>query len=125
MQDLTPDPATLEPIELADREVLAAVQLERMRWSLQHAYDNVPHYRAAFDAAGVGPADLRELADLRHFPFTTKADLRAGYPFGMFAVPRREVARMVKAAANSSTTCAVHSRSRERSSCCARLSSTR
>ena len=94
MQDLTPDPATLEPIELADREVLAAVQLERMRWSLQHAYDNVPHYRAAFDAAGIGPADLRELADLRHFPFTTKADLRAGYPFGMFAVPRREVARI-------------------------------
>ena len=94
MQDLTPDPATLEPIELADREVLAALQLERMRWSLQHAYDNVPHYRAAFDAVGVGPADLRELADLRHFPFTTKADLRAGYPFGMFAVPRREVARI-------------------------------
>ena len=94
MQDLTPDPATLEPIEVADREVLAALQLERMRWSLQHAYDNVPHYRAAFDAVGIGPADLRELTDLRHFPFTTKADLRAGYPFGMFAVPRRDVARI-------------------------------
>ena len=94
MQDLTPDPATLEPIERADREVLAALQLERMRWSLQHAYDHVSHYRAAFDAAGVEPSDLRELADLRHFPFTSKADLRAGYPFGMFAVPRREVARI-------------------------------
>ena len=94
MHDLTPDPATLEPVELADREVLAALQLERMRWSLQHAYDNVPHYRAAFDAAGIRPTDLRELADLRHFPFTGKADLRAGYPFGMFAVPRREVARI-------------------------------
>ena len=94
MQDLTPDPATLEPIEVADREVLAALQLDRMRWTLQHAYDNVPHYRAAFDAAGMGPTDLRELTDLRHFPFTTKADLRAGYPFGMFAVPRREVARI-------------------------------
>ena len=94
MQDLTPDPATLEPIEVADREVLAALQLDRMRWSLQHAYDNVPHYRAAFDAAGIGPTDLRELTDLRHFPFTTKADLRAGYPFGMFAVARRAVARI-------------------------------
>ena len=94
MQDLTPDPATLEPIELADREVLAALQLERMLWSLQHAYDHVSHYRASFDAAGVEPSDLRELADLRHFPFTSKADLRAGYPFGMFAVPRREVARI-------------------------------
>ncbi len=94
MHDLTPDPATLEPVELADPEVLAALQLERMRWSLQHAYDNVPHYRAAFAAAGIRPTDLRELADLRYFPFTSKADLRAGYPFGMFAVPRREVARI-------------------------------
>ena len=94
MRDLTPDPSTLEPIETADREVLAALQLERMRWSLQHAYDRVPHHRAAFDAAGVAPGDLRELADLRHFPFTTKADLRAAYPFGLLAVPRRELARV-------------------------------
>jgi phenylacetate-CoA ligase len=92
--DLTPDPATLDPHEVAPREQLAALQLERMRWSLQHAYDNVPHYRAAFDAAGVAPADLQSLEDLRHFPFTTKADLRDSYPFGMLAVPREQVRRV-------------------------------
>ena len=94
MQDLTPDPSTLDPIELAPREELAALQLERLRWSLAHAYANVPHYRSAFDAAGVGPGDLTELADLRHFPFTTKADLRANYPYGMFAVPQEQVRRI-------------------------------
>ncbi len=94
LPDLTPDPADLDPIELADREVLAALQLQRLQWSLQHAYDSVPHYRGAFDAAGVAPGDLTELADLRHFPFTTKADLRADYPFGMFAVPQDQVRRI-------------------------------
>ncbi|MDP9436188.1 MAG: phenylacetate--CoA ligase [Actinomycetota bacterium] len=94
MQDLTPDRATLDPVEVAPREEIAALQLERLRWSLQHAYDNVAHYRSAFDAAGVVPGDLRELADLRHFPFTTKADLRANYPFGMFAVPQEQVRRV-------------------------------
>ncbi len=92
--DLRPDPATLDPVETATREQIAALQLERMRWSLQHAYDGVAHYRAAFDAAGVRPDDLRELADLARFPFTTKADLRAGYPFGMFAVPQEQVRRV-------------------------------
>ncbi|WP_406829504.1 phenylacetate--CoA ligase PaaK [Pedococcus sp. KACC 23699] len=73
---------------------LRAQQLERLRWSLRHAYDNVPHYRAAFDAAGVHPDDVRDLADLGRFPFTAKADLRDNYPFGMFAVPREQVARI-------------------------------
>ena len=94
MQDLTPDPSLLDPIEIAPREQLAALQLERLRWSLAHAYANVPHYRSAFDAAGVEPGDLTELADLRHFPFTTKADLRANYPYGMFAVPQDQVRRI-------------------------------
>ena len=75
-------------------EELRALQLDRMRWSLGHAYANVPHYRSAFDAAGVHPDDLRELADLARFPFTTKADLRDNYPFGMFAVPREQVSRI-------------------------------
>ena len=94
MQDLTPDPATLDPVERMDREQLAALQLDRMRWSLGHAYEHVPHYRRAFDAAGMHPRDLRALEDLRAFPFTVKADLRAGYPFGMFAVPRTQVRRV-------------------------------
>jgi phenylacetate-CoA ligase len=88
----TPD--GLEAIETASRDELAALQLSRLRWSLRHAYANVPHYRAAFDAAGVHPDDLRELTDLARFPFTGKADLRDNYPFGMFAVPRTEVSRI-------------------------------
>jgi phenylacetate-CoA ligase len=87
-------PAGLEAIETASRDELAALQLSRLRWSLEHAYTNVPHYRKAFEAAGVHPSDLRTLADLAHFPFTGKADLRDNYPFGMFAVPRSEVARI-------------------------------
>jgi phenylacetate-CoA ligase len=75
-------------------EEVRALQLERMRWSLSHAYENVPHYRAAFDAAGVRPDDLADLADLARFPFTAKADLRANYPFGLFAVPKDELARV-------------------------------
>jgi phenylacetate-CoA ligase len=94
VQDLTPDRSTLDAAETAPREQLAALQLERMRWSLQHAYDNVAHYRRAFDAAGVAPSDLRALEDLRHFPFTVKADLRVNYPFGMLAVPREQVRRV-------------------------------
>ena len=91
---LTPDPATLDPGETMRPEALAALQLSRMRWSLQHAYDGVPHYRQAFDDAGVAPADLRELTDLRHFPFTVKEDLRRGYPFQMLAVPREQLRRV-------------------------------
>ena len=89
-----PLPGELEPIELASRDELRALQLERMQWSLKHAYDNVPHYRRAFDARGVRPEDLRELADLARFPFTVKSDLRDNYPFGLFAVPKERVARI-------------------------------
>ncbi|MGZ4445471.1 MAG: phenylacetate--CoA ligase PaaK [Nocardioides sp.] len=76
------------------RPALEALQLERLRATLRAAYDRVPHYRHAFDSAGVTPDDLRSLADLARFPFTTKADLRENYPFGMFAVPREEVSRV-------------------------------
>ena len=68
--------------------------MQRLQWSLAHAYDNVAHYRKAFDAAGVRPDDCRSLADLARFPFTVKSDLRDNYPFGMFAVPREQVARI-------------------------------
>jgi phenylacetate-CoA ligase len=90
-----------EPIEKASADELRALQRDRLRWSLKHAYENVPHYREAFDAAGVHPGDLKELADLAKFPFTTKADLRAHYPFGMFAVP---MDRIVRVHASSGTT---------------------
>jgi phenylacetate-CoA ligase len=88
------EPGSLEPIERASRDELAALQLARMRRSLAHAYARVPHYRASFDGAGVRPEDLRALADLDRFPFTTKQDLRANYPFGMFAVPMADVVRI-------------------------------
>jgi len=91
----------LEAIEKAPQKELRALQLERLRWSLKHAYDNVPHYRKKFDAAGVRPQDCRTLADLARFPFTTKADLRENYPFGMFAVP---MDRIVRIHASSGTT---------------------
>ena len=89
-----PKPSELDPIETASRDELQALQLERLRWSLQHAYDHVPHYKASFDAKGVHPSDLKTLADLAKFPFTTKHDLRANYPFGLFAVPREKMARI-------------------------------
>jgi len=86
--------ATLDRLETASRDELSAVQLERMKWSLRHAYDNVPHYKRSFDEAGVHPDDLRELADLSRFPFVTKATYRDNYPFGLCAVPREQVARI-------------------------------
>ncbi|MEN9843040.1 MAG: hypothetical protein RLZZ612_869 [Pseudomonadota bacterium] len=89
-----PQPGDLEPIETASRDEISALQLQRLQWSLQHAYDNVPHYRKKFEAAGVHPSDLKTLADLAKFPFTTKADLRDNYPFGLFAVPRQQVSRV-------------------------------
>jgi len=90
----SPAGVSMESIETASRAELRAVQLERLKWSLRHAYENVPHYRAKFDAAGVHPDDLKELADLAKFPFTTKHDLRETYPYGMFAVPMRDVVRV-------------------------------
>ena len=90
----TPEPGSLEPIETASQDELAALQLQRLKWTLRHAYDNVAHYRQAFDAQGVHPDDLKSLQDLARFPFTTKKDLRENYPFGMFAVPREQVVRI-------------------------------
>lgn len=89
-----PAPGDLEPIETASRDEVQALQLQRLRWTLQHAYDNVPHYQRSFDAKGVHPSDLKQLSDLSKFPFTVKKDLRDNYPFGMFAVPREKVARI-------------------------------
>ncbi|HMM83836.1 phenylacetate--CoA ligase PaaK [Azohydromonas sp.] len=89
-----PAPGDLEPIETASRDELQAVQLQRLQRTLQRAYENVPHYKAAFDARGVHPSDCKSLADLAQFPFTTKKDLRDHYPFGMFAVPREQVVRV-------------------------------
>ncbi|MBL8391004.1 MAG: phenylacetate--CoA ligase [Candidatus Accumulibacter sp.] len=90
-----------EPIETASRDEISALQLERLRWSLRHAYDHVEHYRRKFDAQGVHPDDLKTLDDLSRFPFTSKDDLRQNYPFGMFAVPRD---RVVRVHASSGTT---------------------
>src|SRR5436190_23101042 len=89
-----PKPGELEPIETASSDELAALQLERLRWSLSQAYENVPHYRRQFDAANVHPSDVNDLADIARFPFTTKRDLRDNYPFAMFAVPRAQVIRI-------------------------------
>jgi phenylacetate-CoA ligase len=94
MKDLSPKPGDLSAIETASRDEVEALQLERMRWSLTHAYSNVPHYKQSFDAAGVHPDDLKSLADLARFPFTLKTDLRSNYPFGLFAVPRSQVNRI-------------------------------
>lgn len=89
-----PTAQDLEPIERASRDEIAALQLKRLRATLQHAYENVPHYRKAFDAGGVHPEDLKSIADLSRFPFTTKKDLPDNYPFGLLAVPRERIARL-------------------------------
>jgi len=91
---LAPLPAELDHFERASTDELRAWQRTRLAWSLRHAYDNVPHYRAAFEAAGVTPDDFHDLSDLAKFPFTAKADLRANYPFGMFAVPQAKLSRL-------------------------------
>ena len=101
----------LEPIEKASIDELRALQLQRMKWSLAHAYTHSPVYKAKFDAAGVHPDDCKQLSDLAKFPFTTKHDLRDNYPFGMFAVPRDQVgppwwrARSAPAARGAATWC--------------------
>jgi phenylacetate-CoA ligase len=89
-----PAPESLDAAERMSVDELRGLQLTRLRWTLEHAYANVPLYRRKFDEAGVHPGDLKELADLRHFPHTTKADLRENYPFGMFAVPQEQVSRI-------------------------------
>jgi phenylacetate-CoA ligase len=94
MLDLTPKPEDLEPIERASRKEIAELQLERMKWTLGHVYQNVPLYQEKFDKAGIHPTDLKTLEDLARFPFTVKNDLRDTYPFGMFAVPMDQVRRI-------------------------------
>ena len=94
MENLSPKLGDLEAIENASRDEIEALQLQRMRWSLNHAYKNVAHYKASFDSAGVHPDDLKSLANLSRFPFTKKSDLRKNYPFGMFAVPRSQINRI-------------------------------
>jgi phenylacetate-CoA ligase len=89
-----PASGDLEPIETASRDELQSLQLQRLKWTLRHAYDKVAHYRTAFDVAGVHPDELETLGDLARFPFTVKTDLRDNYPFGMFAVPREQVVRV-------------------------------
>ena len=94
MEDLSPRPGDLDPIETASRDEIAALQFHRMKRSLKHAYENSPFYRSRFDDHGVHPEELRTLADLAKFPFTTKSDLRDTYPFGMFAVPQKQLVRI-------------------------------
>lgn len=94
MEDLSPKKGELEPIEIASIDEIRALQLERLKWSVRHAYDNVPMYKQRFDEAGVHPDDLQQLSDLAKFPFTYKNDLRDNYPFGLFAVPRSEIIRL-------------------------------
>ena len=94
MENLDPRPGDLEPIETASRDEIEALQLDRLKWSLNHAYNNSPFYKQHFDAKGAHPDDLKSLSDLAKFPFTVKSDLRDNYPFGMFAVPQSQVARV-------------------------------
>ena len=94
MTSQRPQPGDLEPIEVASRDEIGALQLQRLKATLQHAYANVPHYRRAFDEHGVHPDELKRLSDLAKFPFTDKKDLRDNYPFGMFAVPREQIVRI-------------------------------
>ena len=83
-----------DPIETASRDEIAALQLERLKWSVAPAYRNVEHYRKVFDGAGAHPDDIRTVADLARFPFLNKSDLRDHYPFGLFAVPREQLVRI-------------------------------
>ena len=89
-----PQPGDLEAIETASRDEISALQLERLKWSVRHTYDNVEPYRKRCQEKGVHPDDLKQLSDLSKFPFMTKTDLRDNYPFGLFAVPRSKVARL-------------------------------
>ncbi len=94
MDDMSPNKGDLDPIEIASIDEIRATQLERLKWSLRHAYENVSMYKQRFDEAGVRPDDLQQLSDLSKFPFTYKNDLRDNYPFGLFAVPRSELVRL-------------------------------
>src|ERR1700754_2922513 len=93
--------AEMDDIERASRDQIMALQIKRLAWSLAHAYDNVAHYKKAFDKAGAHPSDFKQLEDLAKFPFAVKTDLRDNYPFNMFAVPRE---KLVRVHASSGTT---------------------
>src|SRR5260221_8662411 len=86
--------AEMDEADRSSRDEMAALQTRRLAWTLAHAYDNVAHYKKAFDTAGVHPSDFRQLSDLAKFPFTVKTDLRDNYPFNMFAVPRESLVRV-------------------------------
>ena len=92
MFDLTPAKSSLDPIEIASRDEITALQLERLQWTVRHAYENVPLYKRKFDAAAVHPDDIKTLSDITKLPFTTKEDSRESYPFNMMAVPMDQVA---------------------------------
>jgi phenylacetate-CoA ligase len=94
MRDLAPDRNSLDPIEIASRDEIVALQFKRLQWTVAHAYQNVALYKRKFDAAGVHPDDLKAPEDIAKFPFTTKEDLRQSYPFDMMAVPMDKVARI-------------------------------
>ncbi len=94
MKDLTPNKSDLDPIEVASIDEIRKLQLDRLKWSVRHAYENVPMNKQRFDEAGVHPEDLQTLSDLAKFPFTYKNDLRDNYPFGLFAVPREQIIRL-------------------------------
>ena len=101
MQDYAAPKDTLDPIEIASRDEISALQLQRLKTTLARAYAHVPHYKAAFDEAGVHPDQVNDLSDLARFPFTVKDHLRQNYPFGMFAVPQNERPREVISDATS------------------------
>lgn len=103
MLDLSRNRNEPERIETASRDEIEAVQLSRLRWSLAHSYQNVPHYAQAFKAAGLHPDAVTSLDDLRRFPFTQKSDLRKHYPYGMFAVPREQVVRLHASSGSTGT----------------------
>ena len=94
MQDLTPSRESLDPIEIASRDEITALQERRMARTLAHAYANSPFYKKAFDDHGVHPDDFKTITDIAKFPFTLKTDLRDNYPFDMFAVPRDQIVRI-------------------------------
>ena len=94
MKNLTPSKKSLDPIEIASRDEISDLQFKRMRWSLEHAYNNVEFYKNKFDNIGVHPSDFKTLTDIEKFPFTEKKDLRENYPFKMFAVPKSRISRI-------------------------------
>ena len=94
MRDLTPRKEELEPIEIASLDEIQDLQLRRLKWSVSHAYNNVEFYKRKYDHLGVHPNDLKQLSDIKLFPFTTKEDLRNNYPFEMFAVDMKDVVRV-------------------------------